>query len=165
MVETPAKSQLPQNDTVRCGMEVRVVCVCCVASWIFSVEALTTDGWGCFLWSGMKMKLDLTQAWIVVMNRSKWRHSYPHFTSKKRVDLWKQDERILWKSQVTIDLDWQITDYLRTPPILKIFYADRFQATLIKTFLHVASDVVHTYQLQIKSIYYTTFFDGTLKKI
>ena len=113
-------------------------CGLCVASWIFSVEALTTDGWGCFLWSGMKMKLDLTQAWIVVMNRSKWRHSYPHFTSKKRVDLWKQDERILWKSQVTIDLDWQITDYLRTPPILKIFYADRFQATLIKTFLHVA---------------------------
>ena len=37
MVETPAKSQLPQNDTVRCGMEVRVVCVCVVLLLGFSL--------------------------------------------------------------------------------------------------------------------------------
>ena len=43
MVGTAAKSQLPQNDTVRCGMEVRVVCVLLLGFSLWKPSALMDE--------------------------------------------------------------------------------------------------------------------------
>ena len=44
-------------------------------------EFSSRDGWGCFLWSGTQM--NVTQAWIVVMNRLEMKTFYCCFKAKQ----------------------------------------------------------------------------------